>query len=110
MNEELGLIDIIERDIISFKEFSGFPGIGLTANIQNMLSKEKSHSFIKIVEDEDGITVNCEIRVFFGVNIPQLCYDIQTKVKQDINEKYADIKVNAINITVVGIDKQMDAN
>ncbi|MBQ6151391.1 MAG: Asp23/Gls24 family envelope stress response protein [Mogibacterium sp.] len=51
--------------------------------------------------------VNCEIIVYFGVNIPQLCYDIQTRIKNDI-EKTAGIPVKAVNIRVEGIDKAKD--
>lgn len=105
MNDELKNLDIIESDIASFKEFSRFPGTGFTSNIQNILSKEKGHPSIKISEEDDGITVNCEIRVYFGVNIPQLCYDIQTKVKQDI-EAGGELNVKAVNIRIDGIDRQ----
>ena len=43
--------------------------------------------------------------VYFGVNIPQLCYDIQSKVKRDIEEK-TDQTVKAVNIRVEGLDKR----
>ena len=60
---------------------------------------------IKISEDDDVLTINCEIIVYFGVNIPQLCYDIQSKVKRDIEEK-TDLTVKAVNIRVEGLDKK----
>jgi uncharacterized alkaline shock family protein YloU len=60
---------------------------------------------IKISEDDEGLEINCEIIVYFGVSIPQLCYDIQTRVKQDI-ETIAGERVKAVNIRIEGIDKR----
>ncbi|MBQ6501633.1 MAG: Asp23/Gls24 family envelope stress response protein, partial [Mogibacterium sp.] len=51
------------------------------------------------------LTINCDIIVYFGVNIPQLCYDIQSKVKRDIENK-TDYTVKAVNIRVEGLDKK----
>ena len=107
MSDGTDIIGLIEKDICSFKEFSRFPGIGFTGNIQNMLGAHSQNPGIRVIEEEDGLVVNCEIIVYFGVNIPQLCYDIQTKVKGDIERK-AGIPVKAVNIRVEGIDKAPD--
>ena len=48
--------------------------------------------------------INLEIIVYFGVNIPQLCYDIQSKVRNDL-ESNAGLNVRAVNIKVEGLDK-----
>lgn len=109
MSDDAILTELIERDIMSFDSVSRFPGIGFTGNIQKAMGRDVSNPGIKITEDDDGITVNCEIIVYFGVNIPQLCYDIQSKVKRDIEET-AGITVKAINIRVEGIDKSEDKN
>ena len=45
--------------------------------------------------------------VYYGVNIPQLCYDIQTKVRKNIEET-AGLEIKAVNIRVVGIDEKND--
>ena len=57
------------------------------------------------IEDDTVLTINCDIIVYFGVNIPQLCYDIQSKIKRDIEEK-TDYSVKAVNIRVEGLDKK----
>ena len=101
------ILNLIERDVFEFDEVSRFAGAGFTDNIQNMLSRDKSSPGIKIVEDDDNLIVNLEIIVYFGVNIPQLCYDIQTKVKNDL-EKNAELNVKAVNIKVEGLDKPSD--
>ena len=106
MSDDINIIYLIERDIRSFSEFSRFPGAGFTGNIQNMLGSHQNPG-IKVSEEEEGLVVNCEIIVYFGVNIPQLCYDIQTRIKNDI-EKTTGMPVKAVNIRVEGIDRAED--
>lgn len=105
MNDDVNIIDLIERDIMSFDAVSRFPGFGITENIQKVMGRDIQNPGIKISDDDEGITINCEIIVYFGVNIPQLCYDIQTKIKKDV-ETTTGISVNAVNIRVEGIDKR----
>ncbi len=105
MSDDLNIIDLIERDIMSFDSVSRFPDFGIADNIQRAIGRDIQNPSIKVSDDDGGMTINCEIIVYFGVNIPQLCYDIQTKVKRDI-EDTTGINVNAVNITVDGIDKR----
>lgn len=98
------LFSLIEKDVFEFDEVSRFAGAGFTDNLQNMLSRDKSSPGIKISEEDDRLVINLEIIVYFGVNIPQLCYDIQTKVKNDL-ENNAGLNVKAVNIKVEGLDK-----
>ena len=105
MNDDIDLITLIEEDIIAFDAVSRFPGFGFSDNIQKAIGRDIQNPNIKISEDDGDLTVNCEIIVYFGVNIPQLCYDIQSKVKRDIEER-TDYSVRAINIRVEGLDKK----
>jgi len=105
MNEELDLTEIIQRDIFSFDSVSRFPDIGFQGTLQKAMGRDVSSPGIHISEDDDGITVNCGIIVYFGINIPQLCYDIQSRIKHDIEES-TDLNVKAVNIRVEGIDKK----
>ena len=105
MSDDVNIIDLIERDIISFDGVSRFTDFGITDNIQKVIGRDVQNPGIKISDDDDGMTINCEIIVYFGVNIPQLCYDIQTKVKKDIEETTG-LDVKAVNIKVEGIDKR----
>ena len=98
------LFNRIEKDVFEFDEVSRFAGAGFTDNLQNMLSREKSSPGIKISEEDDHLVINLEIIVYFGVNVPQLCYDIQSKVKNDL-ESNAGLNVRAVNIKVEGLDK-----
>ena len=105
MNDDLNVICLIERDIMSFDGVSRFPDFGITDNIQKAMGRNIQNPGIRISDDDDGITISCGIIVYFGVNIPQLCYDIQTKVKKDI-ETNVGVSVKAVNIRVEGIDKR----
>ena len=105
MNDDIVLEELIEKDIIAFDSVSRFPGFGLSESIQKAIGMDVHNPGIKINEDDGALTISCEIIVYFGVNIPQLCYDIQSKVKRDIEEK-TDYTVKAINILVEGLDKR----
>ena len=105
MTDDIDLTALIENDIISFDAVSRFPDLSLSENIQKAIGMDVPDTGIRITEDEGELTVNCEIIVYFGENIPQLCYDIQSKVKRDIEEKTG-LSVKAVNIRVEGLDKK----
>ena len=102
---DINLIDLVEKDVISFDAVSRFPDLSLSDNIQKAIGMDVHNPGIRISEDDGVLTINCEIIVYFGVNIPQLCYDIQSRVKRDIEEK-TDFTVKAVNIRVEGLDKK----
>ncbi len=105
MSDSVDLVDLIEKDIMSFDAVSRFPDLGFSENIQKAIGMDVHNPGIKVSEDDGVLTINCEIIVYFGVNIPQLCYDIQSKVKRDIEEQ-TDFSVKAVNIRVEGLDKK----
>lgn len=102
---DIDLIDLVEKDVISFDAVSRFPDLSLSDNIQKAIGMDVHNPGIRISEDDGVLTINCEIIVYFGVNIPQLCYDIQSRVKRDIEEN-TDFTVKAVNIRVEGLDKK----
>ena len=105
MIDDANLVDLIEAGILSFSEVSRFDDASLTENITNaMLRRDTDNPGINIAEDEDGITIWTDIIVYYGVNIPQLCYDIQTTIKRSLEETTG-LTVKAVNIRVEGIDK-----
>lgn len=59
---------------------------------------------IKIINDKKGIILNIHIIVYYGINIPQLSYDIQMNIQKELKEH--DIKLQEINIIVEGIDRK----
>lgn len=81
------IISSIEKCVLQLKGVSRFQNKG-----------------IKLSLEENSLTVNMHIFVFYGINIPQLSYDIQSKVKSNI-ENIINYSVNSINVFVDGIDE-----
>jgi uncharacterized alkaline shock family protein YloU len=105
MNEEINLTELIESEVLAFKEVSRFADASLTENITQAVLRKDNNPSIKITDDDDRITISIEIIVYYGVNIPQLCYDIQTKVRHNLSEATG-LDIKAVNIRIEGIDKQ----
>jgi uncharacterized alkaline shock family protein YloU len=96
--------EIVEREILSFEDVSRFDEATLTEIM--LTAGRAAGTGIRITEDEDEkLIVTTDIIVYYGVNIPQLCYDIQTRVKLSVEEACG-IPVKAVNINVEGIDKR----
>jgi uncharacterized alkaline shock family protein YloU len=109
MNDDAKFIELIEKEVLAFRDVSRFADPSLTENIQTAFGRGLINPGIKITEEDELITINLDIIVYFGVNIPQLCYDIQTKVKNNI-EKETGLEIKAVNITVEGIDEREPDN
>jgi len=105
MNDDVKLIGLIEHKVLSFSGVSRFADATLTENIQAVFGRETLNPGIRLSGDEEeGLSINLEIIVYYGTNIPQLCYDIQTGVRNVIEET-AGMAVQAVNIQVDGIDR-----
>ena len=98
MGQDNNLIALTEKIVLEFDGVSRFPRRGRASR-----SGEYTHPSIKITEENDEYTINIEIFVYYGVNIPQLCYDIQTGLIHSLME-HAGAVVKSVNIRVEGID------
>lgn len=91
--EKLGLVKISE-DVVS---------LCILDSARNI---EGFHGFvrkgIRINQTEEGILLDLYITVNYGVKIPEIAWNIQEKVKADI-EKTLDQPVKKINIHVQGV-------
>ena len=105
MNEDLKFIELIEKEVLAFEDVSRFGDASLTENIQAAFGRDLINAGIRVTSDDDLITINIDIIVYYGVNIPQLCYDIQTRVINNL-EKETGLEIKAVNITVEGIDER----
>ena len=70
-----------------------------------MFGREPASQGIRISRDGNHIGINLHIIVYYGVNIPQVSYDIQNSVKQVV-EAYTGLTVDAVNVGVEGIDRR----
>ena len=109
MNDDVKFIDLIEKEVLAFEDVSRFADASLTENIQTAFGRGLINPGIRVTTEDELITINLDIIVYFGVNIPQLCYDIQTKVKNNI-ESETGLEIRAVNITVEGIDERDPGN
>lgn len=71
---------------------------------RNILGRDNGSQGIRITREDDHVTVSIHIVVAYGINIPQLSYDIQNRTKENI-EQYTGLTVDAVNISVEGIEK-----
>jgi uncharacterized alkaline shock family protein YloU len=102
LTELADLEEIIEREVLYFEDVSRFDEATLT---EKMLSGGKAAGIRITEDDDDKLVITMDIIVYYGVNIPQLCYDIQTHVKKAV-EKECGMTVKAVNIRIEGIDKR----
>lgn len=57
---------------------------------------------IKVAKGGKGIIIDIFVVVEYGVHIPDVAFNIQTNVKQALNQKF-DQKIEAINIQIQGV-------
>ena len=90
------------------KNATSFEKIILTKITDAISSLEGISRIIKVVIDKDKeqYVVDIKLKVYYGVNIPTLSYDIQTLGKNSLLEEELDL-IKSINISVEGIDEQV---
>lgn len=77
---------------------------GFTDNLSiNILGIEPGGKGIRLSRDEEGLSLDIYVIVEYRVKIPQLAWEIQSSVKQEI-ESIADVTVKEVNIHVQGVD------
>lgn len=103
--EDQVIVEYVSDEVLKFDGVSRLVG-GITESFsKNILGREPSAQGIKVVRDGNDITINIHLIVFYGINIPQVSFDIQNSVKEVV-EAYTGLTVTAVNIGVEGIDKK----
>lgn len=74
----------------------------IAAETRKFEGVSKKRPSVKISEEEGEYIINLGILVDYGVNIPQLSYDIQTGLIHSMLE-HSGIVVKTVNIRVEGI-------
>lgn len=97
------ICEYVADTVLSFEGVSRLSGSYID-NFQELLGRDTSTSGIKINREDNNVSVWIHIIVYYGINIPQLAYDIQNRIK-DVVEKFTDINVVEVNIDIEGIDK-----
>lgn len=66
---------------------------------ENILGKELLSKGVKVDQDDNGIILDVYVVIKYGSKIPQVAWDIQENVKNEV-ETMTDKKVAAVNIHV----------
>jgi uncharacterized alkaline shock family protein YloU len=69
---------------------------------QNILGKELKFKGIKVSDEADGVVIDVQIIVDYGVKIPEVAWDLQRRVKNEL-EEMTDAAVKAVNVVVQGV-------
>ena len=99
--------------VIAGKAVSEIQGVyemsgGFAGGISEVLSGKKNLSKgIKVVVTEKDAKIDVNIIVEYGVRIPEIAFEIQTKVKKSV-ETMTGLKVTAVNVHVQGVNTNID--
>lgn len=103
--DEALVSECISKDVLTFEGVSRFSDNSIVDSItRSVQGKDVIARGIDITLSEEGLIIGIHIHVYYGVNIPQLSYDIQCKVKNDIEDRTG-IDVQSVNISIDGIDR-----
>ena len=117
LNEEENTINISDEVVATIAGIavSDVPGVfamagGFAGGIQEVLSGKKNLSKgIKAEIEGNDAKIDVNIIVNYGVRIPDVAFDIQTKVKKSV-ENMTGLKVVAVNVHVQGVrtDRELE--
>ena len=83
---------------------------GFAGGITEVLSGKKNLSKgIKVDADEKEVRIDVNIIVEYGSRIPDVAYEIQTRVKKSV-ENMTGLKVSEVNVHVQGVDTNISKN
>ena len=99
------LITIVTHAI---EEVEGVVGLNVKpgADIVELIGKKGWGKGLKItIDEEDAITVDCNITVAYGQSVVSVAGAVQTSVTNAL-ESMAGVKITAVNVNVCGIVRQ----
>ncbi len=111
LNEEEYVINISDDVVTTIAGIAvaDIPGVaemagGFAGGIQEVLSGKKNFSKgIKADIDGNDVKIDVNIIVNYGVRIPDVAFDIQTKVKKSV-ENMTGLNVEEVNVHVQGVN------
>ncbi|WP_417081894.1 Asp23/Gls24 family envelope stress response protein, partial [Mobilibacterium timonense] len=103
--EDQVIFQYVSDEVLKFDGVSRLVG-GITESFaKNIFGRDTDVQGIKVNRDGNEISIDIHLIAYYGVNIPQMAFDIQNSVKEVV-EAYTGLSVSAINIGVEGIDKR----
>ena len=76
----------------------------ITNELVGKLGMKNLSKGVKVSQSSGRIEIDVNIIARYGCKIPQVAWDIQENVKTEVKE-ITDLKVNAVNIHVQGVEK-----
>lgn len=76
---------------------------GITESISNIIGKNNPSKGIKVNTNEENVFIDIYIIVKYGVKIPEVAWNVQEKVKKEV-ENTTGIIIKAVNIHVQGVE------
>ena len=107
MKSDLNLVHFASESASSLE---GVTGLALDAEglRNNILVRDVIKEGVKLSRDKEGkISLDIYLRVKYGIKIPQLAWELQRKIQEDIKNK-TDILVSDINVHVEGVDLEAE--
>lgn len=107
--DELGNIHIAEEVLaaVAASAAAEVPGVsGLAANfgadIAELLGKKNQGKGVRILVEEDKVTVDLAILMAYGHKIPEVGKAVQENVKTTV-ESITGLEITAVNVAVAGV-------
>ena len=93
--------------IIAHETAKEVPGVvelsgSLADDLAGIIGKKAKDKGIRVEEEQDLLTINLTVVLEFGVNIPEICLQLQGAVKKTV-EQLTGKQVYAVNVAVQGI-------
>ena len=108
--EENGKVNISDEVIavVASLAASGVDGVfdmssGVAGSFAELLGMKNLAKGVKIIKNDDKITLYLSIIVEYGCKIPDVSWNIQSKVKSEV-EAMTGLEVEAVNIGIDGIN------
>ena len=96
---------VVKNATCSVNGVIGLAGHSLSDSIAGLLgTKKKNDSSIKIKLTDEAATVEVNIIVVYGVNIPALGLEVQTSIINEV-KKIAGLNVSQVNVFIQGVEE-----
>jgi len=82
---------------------------GFAGGISEVFGKKSYTKGIKVDNNEKGLKIDVNIIVEYGARIPDVAYEIQSKVKNAI-ENMTGLKVEEVNVHIQGVNTEILKN
>ncbi|PKM50040.1 MAG: Asp23/Gls24 family envelope stress response protein [Firmicutes bacterium HGW-Firmicutes-7] len=94
---------------LAASEVDGIAGMvgSLKGDLVELLGKKNMSKGVIVEVNEDCISLELSVIVDFGASIPQVCKNVQEKVKNAV-ETMTGLTVEEVNVRVAGVDVETD--